>query len=46
MNSTANAETPIRFFAALAQSRECKSTSRLSVVLTGFSPDAGMGFRF
>ena len=40
MNSTANADTPIRRLDAAAQRRECKSTSRLSVVLPGRSFDA------
>ena len=46
MYSTANAETPIRRLAALAQRRECRSTSRLSVVFTGRLSDATTGFRF
>lgn len=46
MNDSANAEMLVRRLDAIAERRECKSTSRLTVVLTGRSFDADTGFRF
>jgi hypothetical protein len=46
MNDPANADMLVRRLDAMADRRECRSTSRLTVVLKGRSFDAEPGFRF